>query len=160
MNTQRVFALAVMFVATSCGGDYSEMTVALDGMRAAVGDWRPAELVTLVLFAPRPDGAPSPTIRVPDPSWNNARDERRIVAWTGEDRMVFPVAWPRGTITEVRVQAVVATGRCGSVRTVLAEGEIRGLQWRGMGEPGVTITMRRVAAPFGIEATEASEVCR
>jgi hypothetical protein len=73
--------------------------------------------------------------------------------------MLFTVGWPLGTITEVRVQAVVATGRCGSERTVLAEGEVRGLQWSSSSDPGVTIVLRRQRDTVTIDEQNPMQDC-
>jgi hypothetical protein len=162
MNSRwmKLAAIAEALTIACCGGDYNEMTIAVEGMRAAVGSWNPPALVTLVIYAPRPGGASAPVARFPDPAWDSSRDERRIVAWNGEDRMLFPVAWPRGTITEIRIQAVVATGRCGSVRSVIAEGERRGIQWSSTSDPGVTISMQPRPQTVGVEEVERGEGCR
>ena len=160
MNVWRKgLALAAPLFMVGCAPRYNEMTIAVSNMHGALGTWAQPDLVALVLYAPRPPNAPAPMVRFTEPGWNPSRDERRIVAWNGEDRMLFAIGWPEGTITEVRVQAVVATGRCGSERTVLAEGEVRGLQWSSSSDPGVTIVMQRRAETVTIHEQNPSEEC-
>jgi hypothetical protein len=143
-----------------CAPSYNEMTIAVSNLHASLGTWAQPDLVALVLYAPRPPNAPMPTVLFTEPGWNPTRDERRIVAWDGSDRMLFTVGWPLGTITEVRVQAVVATGRCGSERTVLAEGEVRGLQWSSSSDPGGTIVMQPRREPIWVEGEVTGESCQ
>jgi hypothetical protein len=136
-----MIALLTM-VEPGCGGDYGEMTIVLEGMGAALGSWSDPSLVNIVVYAPRPASAPMAEVRFSDPLWDHAREERRITTWNGADRMTLSVAWPRGEIRELRVQAVAATGACGSERVLLAEGTQQGFVWRGQGDAAVTVSMR------------------
>jgi hypothetical protein len=140
------------------GGDYAEMTVAVIGLPEIIGAWSHPQLVNLVVYAPRPVGAPAPEVRFNDPLWNSARDERRITTWNGEARMTFTVAWPRGAINELRVQAVIAAGRCGSERVVLAEGVQRGFEWTGAAPTEINVLMERRA--LRVPGDAPAEGCR
>lgn len=146
-------------LSVGCGGDGdAEMTVTVVGLQEAIGVWEQPQLVNLILYAPRPAGAPVPQVNFNDPQWNSERDERRITAWNGDARMTFTVAWPRGTIDELRVQAVIASGPCGRDRIVLAEGIERGLAWNGAMSTAVTVRMER--REFRIPGDVTSEECR
>jgi hypothetical protein len=72
--------------------------------------------------------------------------------------MSFTVAWPRGAINELRVQAVIASGPCGSERVVIAEGSQRGFEWTGAAPSEVNVLMER--RDVRVAGDIAAEGCR
>jgi hypothetical protein len=124
------------------------MNLVLTDLRTALGTSSRPELVNLVVYAPRAPGAPVPAPLAPEPGWDPSREARRIASWNGEDRMPIPVSWWAGApVDTLRVQAVVATGVCGSDRTVLAEGEVRGVNWMAGDGRAIAVALRPVPSP-------------
>lgn len=136
--------------ASACASDgNAEMNLVLTDLRTALGTSSRPELVSLIVYAPRAPGAPVPVPLVPEPGWDPSREARRIASWNGEDRMPIPVSWwAGGAVDALRVQAVVATGVCGSDRTVLAEGDARGVNWMAGDHRAIAVTLRPVTAPI------------
>jgi hypothetical protein len=129
----------------ACGAT-GEMTVVVEGLRGALGEASRPALVTLVVYAPRGDAGRTPP-DVTEPGWEPTREDRRIAPWNGEDTMSLRVVWSDpSAVTALRVQAVVATGSCGDVRTVLAEGEVTGVSANGGASARASIRVRPVAA--------------
>jgi hypothetical protein len=128
-----------------CASGYGEMTLVVKGLSDAIGTWSQPELVNLVVYAPRPAGAPAAEVRFADPSWDSAREERRITTWNGANVMSFVVAWPLGEIDSVRVEAVIAAGHCGSERVVIASGTVRSVRWPTIGSAEVPVVLERRA---------------
>jgi hypothetical protein len=136
--------------ASACASDgNAEMNLVLTELRTALGTSSRPELVSLIVYAPRATGAPQPVPLVPEPGWDPSREARRIASWNGEDRMAMPVSWWAGApVDTLRVQAVVATGVCGSDRTVLAEGDVRGVNWMAGDNRAIAVALRPVATPI------------
>lgn len=139
-----------VLAASACATDgNAEMNLVLTDLRTALGTSSRPELVSLIVYAPRAPGAPVPVPLVPEPGWDPSREARRIASWNGEDRMPMPVSWWAGGAVDVlRVQAVVATGVCGSDRTVLAEGDVRGVNWMAGDRRAIAVALRPVTAPI------------
>ena len=154
--------VATVALASSIGGcgdpNYAEMEIRLTGLRAALGSWSTPQLVSIVVYVPRPSGAPAATVRYQDPNWNDRLEDRRISSWDGNDAMTLTVAWWRGPIDSVRVHAVIATGQCGADRTVVAEGRATSIGWTGQNDRPVAVTMTTTTRE--VYTTASAEGCR
>jgi hypothetical protein len=156
----RQFALIIgimttMLASTGCTPDVAPLQLTMTDLRSALGVWPSPSVVNLVVYTPRTESSPPVMPRQSDPDWNPSLEERRITAWNGEDVQRFTMYFWRGSIDRVRVRAVIATGPCGTERTVIADGENPRAGWTNGGE--VQVALRPALRVIETEPT--SEGC-